>query len=323
MFKTFRLAAVSVTVLLAAALTACAGSGAVVTVNGEQISGAQLDAKLESSPLAANVLHQMVQELLIRQYAQQNHIVVSEAEIQSREDQIKANYPGTQWDEFLASRGLTEQDVHDDLQLNIILEDALAKNVVVTDAQIRAYFAKNHTLFDTPARVCASHILVADLATADKVEALLKPNGSNFAQIAAQYSTDPGSKSRGGNLGCFPRGQMAPAFDQVAFSLPVGKISEPVRSQFGYHIILVTSRQPAQHATLASAYDRIKTQLTQQQEQPLLENFMQNLQQKATIVANDPRFAALSSTPVPGPAATPAVAPSAPAATPRPAATPH
>jgi foldase protein PrsA len=317
MSKTFRLVAVSGALLLAAALAACSGSGAVVTVNGQPITQAQLDQKLESSPLASTVLHQMVQEMLIKQYAQQNHIVVSDAEIQSREDVIKQNYPGQEWSEFLQSRGLTEQDVHDDLQLNIILEDALSKNVNVSDAQIRAYFAKNHALFDTPARVCASHILVATMATADKVESLLKPDGSNFAQMAEQYSTDPGSKTRGGSLGCFPRGQMTPAFDQAAFSLPVGKISQPVKSPFGYHIILVTSKQPAQRATLASTYGRIKTQLTQQQEQPLLESFMQSLQQKATIVANDPRFALLASTPAP---AAP-VAPVAPAATP--AASPH
>jgi foldase protein PrsA len=315
MSKVFRLIAGSVTLLLAASLTACAGSGTVVTVNGQAITRAQLDAKLEASPLASSVLHQMVQEALIRQYADQNHIVVSDAEIQAREDQIKTNYPGSQWQEFLAARGLTEQDVHNDLQLNIILEDALGKNVTVSDAQIRQYFNKNHALFDTPDRICASHILVPDLATANKVESQLKPDGSNFAQMAGQYSTDPGSKNKGGSLGCFPRGQMVPAFDQVAFALPVGKISPPVKSQFGWHIILVTSKQPGQRATLASAYTRIKTQLTQQQEQPLLEPFMQSLQQKATIVATDPRYSSLTSTPAPAPVVAPVTSPAAPAAT--------
>jgi foldase protein PrsA len=309
MSKAFRVTAGSVTLLLAVLLASCSGGGAVMTVNGQQISRAQLDDKLESSPYAMQVLRQLVQEDLIRQYADKNHITVSDSEVNQREQQLKQNYPGSEWSQLLAARGLTEKDVHDALQLNLILQDALGSNVHVTDAQIRQYFNKNHAAFDTPEKICASHILVSDPATAQKVESQLKSNGSNFAQLAQKYSIDPGSKTKGGDLGCFPRGQMVAAFDQAAFALPVGKISPPVKSPFGYHIILVKSKQPAVKATLASAYDKIKTQLEQQQEQPLIEPFMANLQQQASIVANDSRFSALASTPAPGPAVTPSVAP--------------
>lgn len=301
------------TLLLAAALAGC--SPAVLTVNGQSITRAQLDAKLESNPLATNVLHQMAQEALIRQYAQQHHIVISDAQIQAREDQIKASY-GAQWPLFLQSRGLTEQDVHNDLELNLIVEQALGNSVNVSDAQIRQFFAQNHALFDVPAKVCASHILVASLPAALKIRALLKPDGSNFADIAERYSTDPGSKVKGGSLGCFPHGQMTPAFDQAAFALPVGRISPPVRSPFGWHIILVTSKQPAQRATLASAYPRIRAQLLQQREQPLLSGFLQRLESAATITAQDPRYASLASSPAPSTA--PAAAPVVPSQAPSP-----
>lgn len=313
--KAFRIIAGSITLLLAASLAACGGGGAVVTVNGHAISHAQFDSKLESSPIARNVLQQMVQEALINQYAADNHITVTDAQIAAREDQLKQNFPGGTWSQMLSSRGLTEQDVHDALRIQLIVNAALANNVHVTDAQIAQYFNKNHAAFDTPAEVCASHILVPDLATANKVEALLKQHGiGDFGALAQQYSVDPGSKTKGGSLGCFRRGQMVQAFDNAAFTLPIGRISQPVHSPFGYHIILVTSRTPAQRATLASASDRVRLLLAQQQEQPLVQPFIEGLQQKATIVSNDPQYADLFPSPppaAPAPAATPSTAPAA------------
>ncbi len=325
--KALRLIAGSVTFLLGAALASCAGGGSVVTVNGQSISRAQFDSKLESSPIARSVLQQMVQEALIEQYAKNNNITVSDSDIQAREDQLKANYPGTQWSQMLAARGLTEQDVHDALRLQLILDAALAKNMNVSNAEIASYFNRNHAAFDKPAQICASHILVGpnDLALANRIEAMLKTRGAGaFAQLAGQYSIDPGSKAKGGSLGCFRRGAMVPAFDQAAFSLPVGQISQPVRSPFGYHIILVTAKQPGLRATLASASDRIKLTLMQQQEAPLIQPFLQSLQQKATIVANDPRFADLFPPPMPAaPPAPPASAAPAPQTSSPPASPAH
>lgn len=319
MSKALRIIAGSVMVLLGAALAACAGGGSVVTVNGEPVSRAQFDTKLEGSPIARSILQQMVQEALIDQYASQNHIVVSDAEIQAREDELKANYPGDAWSQMLEARGLTEDDVHEALRIQLILNAALQNDVHISNADIVSYFNKNHAAFDTPAQVCASHILVSNLATAEQVEALLKQHGAgDFATLAAQYSIDPGSKTRGGSLGCFRRGQMVPAFDQAAFSLPIGQVSQPVHSPFGYHIILVSSRQPAQRATLASARSRIVLALTQQQEAPLVQPFLAGLQEKATITVNDPRFAMLFPTPPPVQAPAPATAAPAATATPKP-----
>lgn len=319
MSNALRIIAGSVMVLLGASLAACAGGGSVVTVNGQPISRAQLDTKLEGSPVARSILQQMVQEALIDQYAVQNHLNISDAQVEDRENQLKANFPGDSWSQMLEARGLTEDDIHEVLRIQIILNDALQNNVHVTPAEIADYFNKNHTAFDTPAEACASHILVASLATAQQVEALLKQHGSgDFAALAAQYSIDPGSKTKGGSLGCFRRGQMVPAFDQAAFSLPIGQVSQPVHSPFGYHIILVTSRQAAQRATLASARSRIVLALTQEQEAPLVQPFLAGLQERATITVNDPRFNGLFPTPPPVQAPAPASAAPAATATPQP-----
>ena len=299
--------------LVVTSFAACSGGGTIATVNGQPISQAAFQTKLESSPVARNILQQMVQEALIEQYAKNNNITVTDAEITAREDQLKANFPNGSWDEMLKARNLTEDDVKQALKEQIVLDKALAKQVAITPSQVKQYFEKNHAAFDKPEQVQARHILVPDLATADKVEALLK-QGKSFSDLAKQYSTDPGSKEKGGELGWFRRGQMVPAFDKVAFTLPVGAISQPVKSPFGYHIIQVEGKQPGQQATLANSTPRITEMLRQQQEAPLIQPFLQSLQQKATITVNDPRFADLFPSPLPA-------MPSATAAAPAPNAT--
>ncbi len=88
-----------------------------------------------------------------------------------------------------------------------------------------------------PNKIKASHILVEKLSQAEEIRSQVIP--SNFADLAKKYSTCP-SKKRGGNLGEFGRGQMVKEFEQAAFALDVGQISEPVKTKFGYHIIMRT-----------------------------------------------------------------------------------
>ena len=154
MSKANRLVAGIATALLTTALAACGGGGStggnVATVNGQAISHADLDQKLETSPAARGVLQQMVTNDLIDSYAKQKNITVSSAEIAKVEDQYKAQYPNGQWDELLKARGLTEQDVQDLIRRQIILDKAVGGNIHVTDKQINDYFKKNHAQFDTP-----------------------------------------------------------------------------------------------------------------------------------------------------------------------------
>jgi foldase protein PrsA len=318
MSKALRITVGLAGLLMGTSFAACSGGGAVATVNGQPISRSTFDARLESSPMGRTVLQQLVQETLIDQYAKSNNLTVTSAELDARENQIKANFPSGSWDEMLKARGLTEADVRSALREQLVLDKALAKDVTITPAQINDYFKKNHASFDKPEQVSARHILVPSLALANQIEADLK-SGQQFADLAKKYSTDPGSKDKGGDLGQFRRGQMVPAFDKYAFSAPIGAISPPIKSPFGYHIIQVESRTPGQKASVASATPQILDTLRQQQEAPLIQPFLQGLQQKATIVVNDAQFAGLFPSPPPVPGA-PAAA-SAPANSPAPAST--
>jgi peptidyl-prolyl cis-trans isomerase D len=121
------------------------------------------------------------------------------------------------------------------------------------EAQVNGFYAQNNLRYNQPEKVCARHILKrmppgSNSAKGEKPPKdflALKPTPANFAKLAEKYSEDPGSKGKGGDLDCFPRGMMDKAFEEVAFSLPAGKVSQPVRSQFGWHYILVTKKLSA------------------------------------------------------------------------------
>ncbi len=138
-----------------------------------------------------------------------------------------------------------------------ITPENLAKKENITDEEIENEYLMNKVRYDIPESVSASHILIslAENAKAeDEAKAMEKikeiqakfAKDADFAKLAKEYSDDPGSGPSGGSLGNFTRGQMVKPFEDAAFSLEIGKLSEPVRSQFGYHLILVENKIPAQ-----------------------------------------------------------------------------
>ncbi|MBI2755304.1 MAG: peptidylprolyl isomerase [Chloroflexi bacterium] len=125
------------------------------------------------------------------------------------------------------------------------LSEARYRDLVRRQAlQERVSKAIGEEVPDTQEQVRARQILLADQDTANRVLAQLRA-GADFAQLAAQVSTDPGTKDKGGDLGWFPRGQMNSQFEDAAFSLQPGQISDVVQSPSGYHIIQLLERDPA------------------------------------------------------------------------------
>lgn len=314
--RTFRAVAALGAVALCVSLVACAngtGGGDVAAVNGQKISRADFDHKLESGAAARQTLTQMVQQDLIDQYARDNKIDIPQSAVDKEEADIKAKYPAGQFESLLKQQGLTEADVQLILRQRLILEKAVASKIKVSDADVRAYFDKNHAVFDKPAQIRARHILVADLPTAQAVLAKLKAGG-NWAALAKQFSTDPSSKDKGGELGFFGHGMMVKQFEDAAFGAKVGQIVGPVKSPFGYHIIQVEEKKPPTKASYASVQAQIRTQLTQQQEAQQIPVFLQNLRQTARIDVYDDRYKDAFPPPLPTPGASEAATPAASAA---------
>lgn len=319
MSKLIRTAAAVAIAIVGVTFTGCSGSsggGDIAAVNDTKIPRAEFDKRLESSPTAKQVLTQLVQQALIDQYGKDQKINIAQADVDKKETEIKAKYPPGQFEAILKQQGLSETDVQAILRQQLIIEKAVAPMVHVSDSDIKAYFDKNHATLDKPEQVRARHILVADEKTANTIESKLKAGGK-FADLAKQYSTDPSTKDKGGELGFFGKGQMVPAFQTAAFSLPVGAISAPVKSPFGWHIINVEEKKPATVATLASTRQQIKDTLTQQQEQQQIPVFLQGLRAKANIQVFDDRFK--DAFPPPEPTPPPAAAPASSAPAPAPA----
>ncbi|GLK79482.1 peptidylprolyl isomerase [Methylopila turkensis] len=125
-----------------------------------------------------------------------------------------------------------------------LMEELLQKTskAAVTDEAMRKLYDETAKNLKPEQEVRASHILVKTEDEAKKVEERLA-KGEDFAKIATEVSTDPGSAKQGGDLGFFAKGQMVPAFDEAVFKLEPNKVSDPVKTQFGFHVIKVTEKR--------------------------------------------------------------------------------
>jgi peptidyl-prolyl cis-trans isomerase D len=131
------------------------------------------------------------------------------------------------------------------------------------EAKLKAAYEARKQEFSTDETVRARHILVSgdDKKAEEKIKMIAsKLKTEDFAKLAGQYSEDPGSKNKGGDLGSFTKDKMVEEFSKVAFSLPVGQVSEPVKTQYGYHLIKVESKKPAQTRTYEEARDDLASQ---------------------------------------------------------------
>lgn len=129
-------------------------------------------------------------------------------------------------------------------------------------------FEANKASYEQPPEVQAQHILISskpgdassEAAALIKIKEVKKASATeDFGKLAAKYSDDPGSKNKKGDLGFFGRNRMAKEFEDVAFALPIGKVSDPVKTQFGYHLIKVTAKKDAK----AASFDSQKVQVAQ------------------------------------------------------------
>jgi foldase protein PrsA len=272
----------------------CASSKPVITVNGTAISQAEFDKKLESNVRASQpVLQQMVDKLLITQYAANNNITASDADVTAALNKVEANFPAGQFDEVLKQQGMTMDDARDIIREQVLLKNAVDKDIKVDQTQINAYLKTNNMTMNSPSQVRVRHILVKTQAEAIMIEQKLKA-GADFATLAKQYSIDPSSKDKGGELQPFGPGQMVQPFQDAAFKLKVGQTSAPVQSPFGWHIIQSEQITPMTRESIIAA-------IQAQQEPTATTNLITQLRQQAKIEYNDPTFSGLFPSPPPAP----------------------
>jgi len=161
---------------------------------------------------------------------------------------------------------------------------AMRKSAVVSPADVQRYYDTNLDQYSTPEEVHASHIL---LKTEGKDEAAIRKTaeellakaraGADFAELAKQFSEDEASAAQGGDLGSFGRDRMVPEFEEAAFSLEPGTISDLVRTQYGFHIIKVIERREAVVQPLDAVRSQIEEQLTSERAQTQAQRLAEDL----------------------------------------------
>lgn len=174
-----------------------------------------------------------------------------------------------------------------------LLEKEIEEKAKVSDKDVKDYYEKHKGDFTVNNQIRASHILVKTEEEAKKILDKLK-KGGDFAKIAKSASIDPGSAKNGGDLGFFARGQMLPEFENVAFNLKVGEISEPVKTQYGYHIIKVTDRKQGKVIEFEKIKDVLAQRMTAEKQKDVFDSYISGLKKSYKVELNKEAIAKLS-----------------------------
>lgn len=269
---------IAMTAALAASvftLSACSSnaedSEAVVETSNGEVTKEEFYQELKKQS-GDKVLRQLVlKEVLSSKYD------VSEEAVNEELETMKKQY-GDQFNSVLQRYGVSsEEEFKEVIRLSLLQEKAATEDIEITEKEMKQYYDRMST------EIQASHILVQDKATAEEVKQKLE-NGASFESLASEYSKD-GTAQKGGELGYFGPGKMAPKFEDAAYSLEVGEVSDPVKTQFGYHIIKVTDKRKAEDV---ESYEKEKenirrTLASQKVDQAALQEKITNLMQEAEI----------------------------------------
>ena len=285
----------------------------VAEVNGQPIAGRFLKVIAESQTqgrvvtpeqravVYRGVLDNLITRELLFEEALARKIKVDDKVLQQAYDQPRAQAASEQeWKTHLAQQGFTPETYRTEIRTQQTLRAFMAAEAAkiterdVSDTDARAYYDSHTAEFDAPERSDASHILVmvGPNATAEerekkraKAQGLLSRarKGADFAKLAQENSDDPGSAKQGGKLPPFARGQMVKPFDDAVFALKPNEISGVVETQFGYHIIKLHQKLPAEHMAFDAIRGQLRDYLVRQKREQTIGQLIQQLKAKAKI----------------------------------------
>jgi parvulin-like peptidyl-prolyl isomerase len=246
------------------------------------------------------IMPQLVGIEIAKAYASEHNITASDEEVDQEIEKIKkqvgdqARSSGQDlsnqkaYEQALKQNNITEEELRQDIRENLPVQKVQAKvsdDVEPTDEEIQKYYEKNkEAQFTTPEKVCVSHILFAkdQKEKAEDVKKQLE-DGSDFAKLAKQYSQDPGSAEKGGDLGCLGKGETVPPFEEAAFAADKGEIVGPVKTQFGYHLLKVTETKPKQTRSLGEVEPQIRSQLASEQQSEAFSKWLDEQKKKRDV----------------------------------------
>ncbi|MCK8815980.1 peptidylprolyl isomerase [Natroniella sulfidigena] len=283
-------------------------SGPIAVVNGEEIPYQEYSQQLNNYlqqyggevsgdqilELKAQVLNSMVEQELVLQEVENRGIdpVVTDEEVEEQIDQIIEMYASSEeeFEQLLEQSGVTIEQVKEDLRINLAHQKGIEK--LIDQVQDGAEVSEDE-LTQSLEEVTASHILIqtddkTDEEAKAKAEEVLElvNEGRDFAELAEEYSEGP-SAQQGGDLGSFGQGEMVPEFEDAAFALEVGEISDLVKSEFGYHIIKVTDRYEVSDEEIAERREELIDEMLAEKQRKTLDDLVAELKEDAEIEVKD------------------------------------
>jgi parvulin-like peptidyl-prolyl isomerase len=290
------------------------------------LTGAKANAAAQGQQLSPDfdiqILNQLIYIQLLQQRATDADKLAGQKEADLQFTNILAHFGSPEaLQRQLTAVGMTMEQLRAKAVQEAVAKAALRRelDISTTDAEAMDYYTNHPSEFESPETVHVRHILLLtmDPATqsplsADQVAAkrksiddLLKrvKAGEDFATLATQYSEDPGSKEKGGELDPFPRGQMVPEFEAAAFSLGTNQVSDVVTTSYGFHIIKMLDKTPAKKNSLDTVIDEtshttvadaLKDALTRQKIGKAAPAYVEKLKKENNVEILDPNLKALS-----------------------------
>jgi peptidyl-prolyl cis-trans isomerase C len=289
---------------------AATGPRPIAVVNGEPIQAIELTRELREAragegdggpgqleALRRRVLDELVDRTLLLQEARARSVVVGQDQVERAFLRVRAEYPGSHFDDLLAQERLSQAELKSRLghQLTIekLFEHEVFPRVEVVEAEIERHYADHPEEFQQPERVRVQQIVVPTREEALQLREKLRRSPQTFAEVARKSSIAPEGKS-GGDLGFIGRGSGFPEVFDVTFTLPQNAISEVTPSPYGFHLFRVVDRKPAQKRSLDEARAEISEKLLRQKRVQAQQEYVRALRERAKIQIDDKALAAVT-----------------------------
>ncbi|NLA74114.1 MAG: peptidylprolyl isomerase, partial [Deltaproteobacteria bacterium] len=252
----------------------------------------------EMAEIKKHVIDNLVDMELLYQASVERGIAVSQKSIDDEWAKVKSRYPDENnlkkaLDDLKVTEEIIKTQIRKGLSVNTFIEQNFVEKADIPESEAKAYYDNNVEQFNVPESVRASHILIKTGPDADenkkkaarseieKIQAKIKA-GEDFAALARENSQCP-SSNKGGDLGAFTRGQMVKPFEDAAFALAKGAVSDIVETEFGYHLIKVSEKQ----AAAKYSFDEVKANLVKimrdTRVKKELSDYVKGLRKKARI----------------------------------------
>ncbi|MBM3285717.1 MAG: hypothetical protein FJY81_07565, partial [Candidatus Aminicenantes bacterium] len=262
----------------------------------DRVPPAEMDEA--KSVFRKRALENLINQSLLLHEADREGVQPDKEALDARLNQISGRFQDPEaFQKVLASMGVSEEGFRQEVLQNLKVESLLANKMgglkKAEKEEIDAFYREHPESFRTEEQIRASHILVAsgpDDSPDARAQKRLEMSrlqgevkkGVEFAELARQHSDCP-SKAKGGDLGYFERGKMVKAFEDAAFQMKTGEVSEIVETQFGYHLIKVTDHQQPGTLTIEQVRDDIAAFLEQQNREQAVGDYLAKLRGSAKI----------------------------------------